>query len=69
MICDLGNIPSKLASKHTFPDNKESMFLGNYLRKKNDFVPTILQSNQMAISSNSWVHHSMKIFRPVSPNL
>ena len=29
-ICDLGDNPSKLASKHTFPDNKESMFLENY---------------------------------------
>ena len=32
-VCDLGDIPSKLVSKHTFPDNKESMYLENDLRK------------------------------------
>ena len=56
MICNLGYIPSKLVIKHTFPDDKESMFLENDLRKKNDFGHTIFQINQMAISSNPWVH-------------
>ena len=45
-VCDLRDIPSKLVSKHTFPDNKESMYLENDLKKKNDFGPTILQTNK-----------------------
>ena len=48
MIYDAGDIPSKLVSKHTFPDGIESMFIENNF-KKNDKTHTILKANQMAI--------------------
>ena len=44
MIYDAGDIPSKLVSKHTFPDGIESMFIENDF-KKNDNTHTILKAN------------------------
>ena len=58
MIYDAGDIPSKLVSKHTFPDGIESMFI----EKKNDiFLKKMTRHIQFSkqtkwLSSNPWVN-------------
>ena len=54
MIYDAGDIPSKLVSKHTFPDGIESMFIENDLKKMRRHIQF---SNQTKwLPSNPWVN-------------